>query len=305
MLASLADSTIKQYSVTYKIWWDFCKRKNLDIFSASIPSLMLFLSEQFDRGSSYSTLNTHRSALSLLLGSNIGSDDSIKRLLKGVFKLRPCLPKYTSTWDPQIVLNEISNWFPNKELSLEKITKKLAILLALCTAHRVQTISLIRTKNINITNDGIKIVITDIIKTSAPGRDQPVLFLPYFKDKPNICPATALEDYLVMTKTNRSKNIQNLFVTFRRPYKTASTQSISRWIKDVLQSSGVDVAVFGAHSTRHAATSAARANGVPIDVIRKKAGWTNSSQIFAKFYNRPLLTNDNFARSTLLPKSYC
>lgn len=211
------------------------------------------------------------------------------------------MSKYSTTWDPQIVLNEVGKWFPNKQLSLEKITKKLAILLALCTAHRVQTISLIKTNNISITNNGISIAITDVIKTSAPGREQPLLFLPYFRDNPNICPATALEDYLFVTKSYRSVTTQNLFLTFHRPFKIASAQTISRWIKDVLHTSGVDVSVFGAHSTRHAATSAARASGVSLDTIRKRAGWTSTSQTFAKFYNRPLTADDDFARSIFLP----
>lgn len=70
MLASLSDSTIKQYSVTFKLWWVFCKQNNIDLFGTSISAIISFLTEQFDKGSSYSTLNTHRSALSLLLGSS-------------------------------------------------------------------------------------------------------------------------------------------------------------------------------------------------------------------------------------------
>lgn len=297
MLASLAENTIKQYDVTLKLWWSFCKNNNVEMFSTFIPPIISFLTEQFYKGASYGSLNSHRSALSLLLGNNIGSDDSIKRLLKGAFKVRPSVPKYTSTWDPQIVLNTVSEWFPNREQSIEKITKKLAILLALCTAHRVQTLSLIKTSNISIGNNGAEIVITDIIKTSAPGRNLPVLILPYFKNQISICPTTTLEDYLFVTNSYRSESMSKLFLTFRRPYKCASSQSISRWIKDVLAVSGVDVAVFSAHSTRHAATSTANLAGVSIDNIRKRAGWTNTSQTFAKFYNRPIAVEDNFARS--------
>ncbi|KAI8440715.1 hypothetical protein MSG28_009058 [Choristoneura fumiferana] len=75
----------------------------------------------------------------------------------------------------------------------------------------------------------------------------------------------------------------------KRPHRDATAQSISRWIKQVLAKSGVDVSIFSAHSTRHAATSTAAAAGVSIDVIRKTAGWTATSQTFAKFYNRSII----------------
>lgn len=304
MLASLSDSTIKQYDVSLKLWWKFCSSNKIDPFSDSIPSVITFLSEQFDKGVSYGSLNTHRSALSLLLGNQIGTNDCVKRILKGAYRIRPSMPKYTSTWDPQVVLNEISNWYPNTNISLEKITKKLAILLAICTAHRVQTLSLIEISNINCNDMGIEITITKLIKTSGPGRDQPLLLLPYFHDNPKICPATTLKDYLSMTESHRTESMRNLFLTFRRPYRCATSQSISRWIKDVLAASGVDVTVFSAHSARHAATSAASAAGVSIDTIRKRAGWTSDSNIFARFYNRPLMISDNFARSICIPNQH-
>lgn len=299
MLASLSSNTIQQYNVTFKLWWDFCNANNHNIFDRSIPTVLCFLSEQYMKGTSYGSLNSHRSALSLLLGDNIGAEDLVKRLLKGAFKLKPIFPKYCSTWDPQIVLNYVSNWYPNRELSREKITKKLVILLALCTAQRVQTLSLIKIENINICSNGINIAIKDIIKTSAAGREQPTLYLPYFQENPRICPATTLKDYLNVTNDDRPANVSNLLITMKRPYKSATAQSISRWIKQALAESGVDVAAFSAHSTRHASTSAAAAAGVSVDAIRKAAGWTKTSQVFAKFYHRPIVQDNNFAQYIL------
>lgn len=299
MLSSLSNNTIQQYSVSYKGWWHFCNANNHNVFDHSISTVLSFLSELHFNGTSYGSLNSHRSALSLLLGDNIGSDYRVKRLLKGAFKLKPSFPKYCTTWNPQIVLNYVSDWYPNTELSREKITKKLVILLAICTAQRVQTISLIKLENISASSNGINIAIKDIIKTSMAGREQPVLYLPYFRQNPRICPATALKDYLHVTKDDRPANVSNLLITMKRPYKSATAQSISRWIKQVLGESGVDVAAFSSHSTRHASTSAAAAAGVSIDAIRKAAGWTNTSQVFAKFYHRPIVQDNEFAHRIL------
>lgn len=260
----------------------------------------MFLTEQNKRGSAYSTLNSHRSALSLLLGDVIGTDAQIKRLLKGSYRLKPSVPKYVNTWDPKIVLNYVSIWYPNRNLSLEKITKKLIVLLALCTGHRVQTLSLIDVNNIVIAESGIRIAIHNLIKTSAPGREQPILFLPYFDENKSICPATTLQDYLYMTRELRPTDAKFLMLTIKKPHKVATTQSLSRWIKQTLAESGVDVSIFSAHSTRHASTSAAKAAGVSLDIIRRTAGWTKASEAFAKFYNRPISNEGEFARSVFL-----
>ncbi|XP_046973893.1 uncharacterized protein LOC124540411 [Vanessa cardui] len=297
MLSSISDNTIKQYNSSFKLWWKFCSQCKINTFEPEIVNILTFLAEQFNKGGSYGTINTHRSALSLLIGGNLGSDDQIKRLMKGIYKKKPSIPKYRGTWDPQLVLNFISKWFPNRNLPLEKITKKLCVLLAICTGHRVQTLSLIKISNINKCADSLQIPITEVIKTSAAGRDQPVLILPYFRENPSICPSTTLNDYVSVTSDIRVDNEESLFITYKKPHRKASSQSLSRWIKQTLAEAGVDVSVFSAHSTRHASTSAAASTGVSIDVIRKAAGWSSSSQTFARFYNRPILDEGVFARS--------
>ncbi|XP_045767233.1 uncharacterized protein LOC123868716 [Maniola jurtina] len=297
MLASISDNTMKQYSVTYKLWWSFCLENSIKTFDAPLSAVITFLVNLFNKGASYGTLNSHRSALSLLLGNNIGSDERVKRLLKAFYRQKPSHPKYTTTWDPKTVLDHVSTWYPNSDLGLFEITKKLAILLALCTSHRVQTLSLIKITNINKTVSGIKILIPDIIKTSAANREQPVLFLPYFVNNPSICPANTLEDYLQATSKLRPEGTTNLFLSYKKPFKMVTSQTISRWIKQTLAESGVDISIFSAHSTRHASTSAAASAGVCIDTIRKTAGWTSSSSMFAQFYNRPVTDEGAFARS--------
>ncbi|XP_045446325.1 uncharacterized protein LOC123654470 [Melitaea cinxia] len=266
MISSISANTLRQYNVSLKLWWQFCLEQSLNVLDTSIESVITFLTSQFYNGSSYGTINTHRSALSLFLGNHVGSDERIKRLLKGIFKQKPCRPKYITTWNPQVVLDYISQWVPNKTLSLERLTKKVTVLLALCTAHRVQTLSLIKIENIIKSSDGIKILITDLIKTSSAGKEQPHLYLPFFKENPNICPAMALEDYMYITKDLRPPNTKTLLITYKKPYRKASSQTISRWIKQTLAEGGVDVGVFSAHSTRHASTSAAASAGVCIDV---------------------------------------
>ncbi|XP_073952952.1 uncharacterized protein [Choristoneura fumiferana] len=291
-IASLAASTLKQYNTTYTKWWAFCRQYKLDVYKASIPQILQFLTYRFEENASYSTLNTDRSALALLMEGSIGTDDRIARFIKGVYRLRPPIPKYVSMWDPSRVLRLLTNWPENSFLSLEKVTKKLSILLALASAQRVQTLSAIKINNINEYESKILINITDVIKTSVSTKSQPTINLPFFESNPQICPARALKAYLNKTKLIRN-NEPYLWITFKKPHRRASSQSISRWIKCVMSESGIDTSTFSSHSTRHAASSIAKKRGVQWDIIRKAAGWTKNSNTFAKFYDVPIIDDSS------------
>lgn len=296
LISSLAESSLKQYNCAYKKWWQFCLQNKEDCFSVNIPFLLKFLTVQYNSEASYSTLNTIRSALALILGKQVSEDERISRFLKGVFRTKPCQPRYQSTWDPNEVLNFLGSWYPNHDLSIEKITKKLVTLLALSTAQRVQTLSLIRLSNIRTNANSVEIIITDCVKTSAPGRPLPKLTIPFFTDKNQICPAKALTSYIEMTQEFRDlPHTDKLFLTYKRPIHNATSATISRWIKSVLSESGIDITIFSAHSTRHASTSAANRKGLSVDIIKRTAGWSGNSLVFAKFYNRPVIADEDSA----------
>lgn len=246
---------------------------------------------------SYNSLNSLRSTISLIMGSEIGSDPLIKRYLKGVFRSRPTKPKYNYTWNPTVVLRYINSLGKNEQLPIEILGKKLLILLALTTAHRVQTFSNIRISNIAQNGNEIQILITDLIKTSNPNNFQPLLRLPFFRENINLCVASVLSQYIGKTSTLRQNSF--LFISHKKPHKKVTSQTLSRWIKDMLANSGINTNLFKAHSTRHASTSAASRAGVSIDEIRKTAGWTENSSVFAKFYNCQIKDKLCFAESIL------
>lgn len=300
MIASLADNTLKQYDPCLKKWYSYCNINQVDFYKATVTQVQTYLLSLFHKGCKYGTINSVKSALTLVLGSEIMNNSVIKRFMRGVYKLRTPLPRYNVTWDPAVVLNHLGNWYPNEGLSFDKLSKKLATLLALVTAHRVQTLSLIRISNIHkISNEKFIIKISDQIKTSAINRLQPTLMLPYFDDRPAICPARTLEYYLCKSAEKRNSNCDFMFISTKRPFNSICLQSLCRWIKETLKESGIDTTIFSAHSTRHASTSAARRLGVSIDLIKKTAGWTGNSEAFARFYNREVSTSstESFARS--------
>jgi integrase len=294
MILSLSANSLKQYNCALYKWWQYCKDNKLDYLSVNTSLVLNFLTEQYQRGASYSSLNTCRSALSLISGKPLSEDKHVSRFLKGVYKTKPVFPKYQTTWNPNIVLDHLTTLYPNESISLDLLTRKTVTLLALSTAQRVQTLSLIKVDNIQINEGNIRIIIDDLIKTSAPGKPTPRLILPFFPNKEEICPARTLLAYIDRTQTFRSiRNAERLLLTIKRPIHNASSSTISRWIKQTLSDSGIDTNMYCAHSTRHAATSAANRKGLSVEMIKKTAGWSGNSLVFSKFYNRPLSIENN------------
>ncbi|XP_057333596.1 uncharacterized protein LOC130672847 [Microplitis mediator] len=279
-----------------------CRQVVSQALSMKVGKILKFLSERFSGGVGYSTLNSARAALSLISSEDVTNNQLISRFLKGSSKIRPSLPKYESTWDVDPVLSKLATWFPLKELALKELSMKLVLLLALGTAHRSQTLALIKISNISVSENGIEIRISDRIKTSRPGAPQPVFEIPFFRDKPELCIAQTLNHYMAVTKNLRG-SIDSLFVSFNKPHKAVKSETISRWIRSTLVSLGVDQK-FTAHSTRHASTSKAFERGVSIEEIKKVAGWSPSSKVFADSYQQPIIINSNkFATSVLSPST--
>ncbi|CAG5020909.1 unnamed protein product [Parnassius apollo] len=109
------------------------------------------------------------------------------------------------------------------------------------------------------------------------------------REQQEICSVKALSDYMNRTRDLREESgSDKLISTIRKPTRNAIAQSLSRWMKQILKDSGIDVNAYSSHSTRHASTSAAKRAGVSIDVIKSTAGCSNASLCFAKFYNLPL-----------------
>lgn len=300
LLSSITLSTLKQYESSLKNWWEFAQHRKIDIFNAKTSEILCFLTDCFNKGANYSSLNTRRSAISLISIHDINKDGLISRFLRGVFKQRPTKPKYASTWDITPVLNYIEQLGPLKDLKKKEAAEKVATLLALGMAQRLQSLSLINIENIEKSDSGIRIKITDRIKTSKPGAFQPELNLPFFRDKPNLCVATAVLEYLEYTQDSRGSETKRLFIATMKPFGPVSAQTIGHWIKSMLGKAGINIEQFTAYSTRHAAVSAAYKKGVDVGTIRQNAGWSPNSETFFKFYNRPIQApNDQFIRAIL------
>lgn len=272
----------------------------MDPYRASSLQVMEFFQDLLSGSAQkFGTFNSHRSALSLICTEDLGNDENLKRFLQGVRRLRPSKPRYSSTWDPIPVLAFLKKMFPHEGLSLRKLSSKLVTLLALTTTHRVQTLSVIKLNDIRTSPSDIRILITDPIKTSVQTGVYPNFTFKFFNNQPELCVASCVLAYIEATKLIRQEK-DYLFVTWSRPHKRASSQTISRWIKCTLKTAGIDTSLYTSHSTRHASTSAAYRKGVPVEEIRRSAGWTGKSKIFENFYNRPVLDKNSMVEAIVL-----
>lgn len=299
-MQSLSEVSLRQYNSSLLLWWQYCYEKGVPIFSADVPQVIAFFQYLLDtKNWIYGTFNTCRSALSLILPGELGTDLRIRRFLKGISRCRPARPKYNCSWDPKVVLDHLKEQYPNETLTLDVLNKKLIMLLMLITGHRLQTLALIKVTMVVIDPDGIQIFIDENIKTSGPHSTQPVLNIPFFKDNPTLCVASLLIHYIERTSELRSSSEEGdyLFISAREPYHRVSKQTLARWIKFTMASAGINTSRFAPHSARHASTSRAFRRGISVDLIRKTAGWSDSSLTFTRFYNRPLDNRFEFAKA--------
>ena len=110
-------STKQQYSLYIRKWFQFCDRKQTSALQGSVNVILDFLTSLYNEGSSYSAINTAKAAvmmfMSLALGKNFDSEAIlVSKFMKGVFALRPSLPKYGVTWDVSVVLDHLDTLCP-------------------------------------------------------------------------------------------------------------------------------------------------------------------------------------------------
>lgn len=302
IISSWRPSTKQQYWSYFKKWMCFCDGRKIDYFYPSVNNILSFLTELFKQGLGYSSINTAKSCLAVFLElineqSNLVVNSSIvKRFMKGIFNIKPSLPKYNNVLDVSVVLDYLETLMPLQTISLRLLSHKLVTLLALLSGQRSQTLQLIDIRNVQFNRFGVKIYIGDMLKQTRPGYPLTPLEFKYFTNE-SLCVVKTLHVYIERTKRLRKDETQ-LFVSTVSPFHRICKQTVANWIRTVLCKSGIDVKQFSPHSTRSAAVSAAKQCNVPIGVILKSAGWA-SDCVFRKFYQKDIITHKNMGENLL------
>ena len=300
ILKSWSAGTQKQYKPYITQWIDFCSKQKSDPYDPPLTAVLDFLVTLYDKGLSYTTITTARSAISVFTVPRnniaIGTHPLISRFMKGVFKGSPPTSRYQSTWDVKPVLTYLSSLHPVEKLELKTLTLKLIMLIALVSGQRGQTLHILDIAYMKEAPDVVEFLLSEHIKQSRPGYKAPSVILKAYPADSSLCVVTCLKEYLKRTKPLRGSETK-LFISFVKPYKHISRETISRWIRSVMETAGVDTQVFKPHSTRSAATSKAKAACVSVHDILQTAGWS-PSRCFDLFYNKPV-ESSNFASAIL------
>lgn len=198
--------------------------------------------------------------------------------------------KNVCIWDVSIVLHYLRKLSPVNTLSLQDLTYKLVMLIALTNATRSQTIKFLNIDYMEKLKDQYLFHLDVLLKQTRPGYKNPDVILKAYPIDRRTCVMTVLKEYLKQTHELRA-NTRQLFISYIKPYKAVSTSTISRWIKVVLHRAGIDIKQFGAHSVRSASTSKAKLNNVSVFDIMDRAGWSNV-KTFASFYDKRIVCNN-------------
>ena len=102
IMTSWSASTKNQYTTYVNKWFSHCKGNEINPSKPRITEVADFLSELFRTSHvEYSAMNTARSALSAVIepidGLTVGSHPLIKRIMKGIFKTKPSIPRGVAT----------------------------------------------------------------------------------------------------------------------------------------------------------------------------------------------------------------
>lgn len=298
IMASWRHTTKQQYGTYYKKWVCFCREKSINQINPSLHDIISFLTKLHQSGLGYSTINTAKSMLSsifeILFKQDIGNNPLIKRFMRGIFQLKPALPRYNVTWNVNKVLEFLKDLPTDGSITLRLLSMKLAVLLALTTGQRCQTLSLIDINSIELHTDHLKIRIANVLKQTKPNKHLPEICIERYPDV-QICVVNTLKEYL--RKTQAIRKSSTLFVITQKPHSPASKSTISSWIKLVLHLSGIDTSIFKPHSTRSASASEAIKN-VSVDTVIRTAGWTKENT-FRKFYKRPVTIDSSYSNAVL------
>ena len=92
-------------------------------------------------------------------------------------------------------------------------------------------------------SEGLNIfTISDLVKQSSVRiKAQIIKLRPYDSDKA-LCVTTALHEYRSRTKDLR-KQMDNFFISYARPYLAVTKNTISRSIKSMLETGGMDISI--------------------------------------------------------------
>ena len=305
---SRRESTETNYKSSWGKWSSWCFSKQIDPFQCSLNYILDFLASLFKEGYQYRSINNYRSAISayhpLIDGVSVGKRPKICALMHGVFNKNPPQPRYSFTWDVQVVLDYIkTNWPDSESLQMKQLTFKLVMLLALASASRACALHSLDTRFMATHQDHIKFTYAKLHKGWRRGQPPPSVSFYNFQEDESLCVASTIKVYDRRTKAWRGETgDKQLLISYVKPHRGVTSSTISRWIKKIIGLAGFNIEVFKGHSSRSASSISADLSGTSVADILKMGSWSNAST-WQRFYNKPVVSPEMSYQSSIFRKN--
>ena len=164
-------------------------------------------------------------------------------------------------------------------------------------ASVVKTIASLSLNNMIKSDDKYIFLITEKLKHTRAGvRKSPLEFQAYLYDS-NICIVPHLQKYLEMTSELRNSS-QQLLISFIKPHRPVSRETVSQWIKNFMSLAGIDTSKYKTHSARGASKH------FDVKGIMSAAGWSKT-ETFRRFYNFEQNNPFNYGTAVIVPRYDC
>ena len=283
MIRSWRQSTLNQYVVYAKLWFQFAMQG----LQPTARNIVEFLTHMHNKGYNHDQICAARSAVGVISADdNIGKHPDIKRLMKGIFEKTPVFPRYTCVWDVRILFDFFRQLPHQNELTLDVLSKKLATMMGiLAGGQRAQTIHSIDVLDIVATEEKCVIPVYSVIKQTKKGRHMRPMEFKTYPVEEKLCLVKNLQAYLVKTSTIRKSS--KLFISYQKPHHPVTRDTITRWVNNIMRQAGIDTAKYVTHSCRSAASSYALGRNVPMKKILEACGWA-SEKTFRNHYSKEI-----------------
>ena len=295
--------TTSNYQSSWRKWVSWCSEQQVVPITCHLNYVLDFLAYLYDMKYEYSTINSHRSAISayheFVDNQSVGQHPKVCKLLTGVFNKNPPKPRYTFIWDVEQVLDYIKSLPGNTELSNRLLLLKLTMLLFLTSAGRCHEICYLDIPYMIRTSSSIKFYFSKITKSWKKGKAPPSLEIKGFPIDKGLCVVSCIEEYLIRSESWRTKGQCQLLLSHLKPHKEVQKSTISGWVKLVLKLAGIDISLFKAHSCRSGSTSKAKVMGLSMEAVLKRGQWSGKST-WQKHYFNPIEDKEPCFESTIL-----
>ena len=143
------------------------------------------------------------------------------------------------------------------KLILKVLSFNLVVLLAITSGQRCQTLTNLDISSMKKTEKYYLYQFKNHMKQNRPGHIVTSFYVPKYCVQ-ELCTYRTLENYPERTLPVRAVEHIALLLSYVKPFSPVGSSTVGRWIKNLLEQSGVDTSVFKAHST--GAASARKAN---------------------------------------------